>query len=345
MSYAFLYAAGPVKAADMLIKLGIFFATLFLLLLIFPPLSSAQMRARVNWSAVSGSMSGVWVAYEEGIFKRNGLEIELLHIPSSSRAIQTMLAGELHFGTGDALNAIQAALQGADIVMISAGVNRFVFSLMARPEIKKVTDLRGKKIGVTRIGSSTHTATLHVMSKAGLNPGDYSILPLIEVPNILTAILAGKIDAGVVSPPTNSRARKEGLSELLNLATEGPEFPSMTLLTTRSYIKASEEVTRRVVRSYAEAVHLFKSNKQVGIKAIQKYARVKEPDIVEDTYVQFREYLESIPYVSYAGLRTILTNLAEKEPRAREAKPEDFMDMRFVAELEKEGLFKRLWGK
>lgn len=229
--------------------------------------------------------------------------------------------------------------------MVSAGVNRFVFSLMVRPEIKKVADLKGKKVGITGIGSSTHTATLHVMSKAGLNPGDYSILPLVEVPNILTAILAGQVDAGVVSPPTNSRARKEGLKELVNLATDGPEFPSMTILTTRSYIKANEEITRRLVRSYAEAVHLFKTNKQVGMKAIQKYTRVRDADILEDSYIQFRAYLEAVPYVSNEGVRTILTTLAEKEPKARQAKVEDFIEMRFLAELEREGFFKKLWGK
>jgi len=326
-------------------RLRTLFAMIFLTLGVLVPSAWAQMRVRVNWSAVSGSMSGIWVAYEEGIFKRNRLDVELIHISSTSRAIQTMLAGEIHFATGDALNTIQAVLKGADVVMVSAGVNRFVFSLMARPEIKKVTELRGKTIGITRIGSSTHTATLYVLNKAGLNPGDYNILPLVEVPNILAAILAGKIDAGVVSPPTNSRARKAGLNELVNLATDGPEFPSMTVLTTRSYIKANEEITRRVVRSYAEAVHLFKTNKQVGMKTIQKYTRVKEPDILEDTFIQFREYLESVPYVSKEGLKTIVTDLGEQEPKARAAKPEDFLDMRFVAELEKEGLFKRLWGK
>lgn len=322
----------------------ILFATVFFILAAAPS-SWAQMKVRVNWSAVSGSMSGVWVAYEAGLFKKNGLDVELLHIASSSRAIQTMLAGEIHFATGDALNSIQSVLKGSDVVMVSAGVNRFVFSLMVRPEIKKVADLKGKKVGITRIGSSTHTATLHVMSKAGLNPGDYSILPLVEVPNILAAILAGQVDAGVVSPPTNSRARKEGLKELVNLATDGPEFASMTILTTRSYIKANEEITRRVVRSYAEAVHLFKSNKQVGMKAIQKYTRVRDADILEDAYMQFREYLEAVPYVSNEGIRTILATLAEKEPKAKQAKVEDFIEMRFLAELEREGFFKKLWGK
>ena len=319
-------------------------ATLFILVATAPS-SWAQMKVRVNWGAVSGSMSGLWVAYEEGLFRKNGLEVELLHIPSTSRAIQTMLSGEIHFTSADALNTIQAVLKGADVVMVAAGVNRFVFSLMVRPEIKKASDLRGKKIGITRIGSSTHTATLHVLTKAGLNPGDYHLLPLVEVPNILTALLAGQIDAGIVSPPTNSRARKEGLKELVNLATDGPEFPSNTIATTGAYIRANEETARRVVRAYAEALYLFKTNKQIGMKAIQKYTRVKEPDILEDSYNQFREYIDAVPYVSRDGLTTILNNIGEKEPKARQIKIEDFLEMRFVTELEREGFFKKLWGK
>ena len=208
-----------------------------------------------------------------------------------------------------------------------------------------MSDLRGKKIGITRIGSSTHTATLHVLAKAGLNPGDYNLLPLIEVPNILTALLAGQIDAGIVSPPTNSRAKKEGLNELVDLAIDGPEYPSNTIATTRSYIRANEESARRVVRAYAEAVYLFKTNKQVGMKAIQKYTRVKEPDILEDSYNQFREYLDAVPYVSKEGLTTLLASIGEKEPKARQMRVEDLMEMRFVAELEREGFFKKLWGK
>jgi ABC-type nitrate/sulfonate/bicarbonate transport system substrate-binding protein len=128
----------------------------------------------------------------------------------------------------------------------------------------------------------------------------------------------------------------------VNLAKDGPEYPSVAVGTTRSYIKANEDSVRRFVRSYAEAVHRFYSNKEAGIRAIQKYTRVKEPEILQDTYEQFREYLEAVPYVSRKGLGLILADMGEKEPKA---KPDDFLDMRFVAELEKEGLFKKLWNR
>ncbi len=318
---------------------------IFAALLFHASPSWAQTKVRLNWTAVTGAQSGGYVAQEEGLFKKNGLDVELVHIPSSSRGIQAILAGEIAFSYMDGFNEVQANLKGAGLAFIVGATNRFVFSLMSKPEIQKITDLKGKKIGITRIGSSTHTAALYALSQAGLKPADYQILPLMEVPNILTALMAGQIDAGIVSPPTNSRARKAGFNELMNLAKEGPEAVSVAIGTTRAYIKANEDTVRRVVRSYAEAVELFRTNKQVGMRVLQKYTKVKEPDILEDAYNQFREYLESPPYVSRKGIEAILSELGEKDPAAKAAKPEDFMDMRFVNELEKEGFFKKASAK
>lgn len=301
----------------------------------------AQNKVRINWTAVTGAQSGMFMAKQEGLFKKHGLDVELLHIPSSSRAIQAILAGEIAISFMDGSNAVQANLKGANLALVAGATNRMVFSLMAKPEIRLVSDLRGKKIGITRIGSSTHTSALFALSQAGLKPLDYQILPLVEVPNILTALAAGQIDAGVVSPPTNSRARKAGFRELVNLAKEGPEYVSVAVGTSRTYMNANEDIVRRVVRSYAEGVYLFKSNKAAALKMIESQLRVKDIDIQEDTYNQFRQYLEYPPYVTRKAMEAVLVELGDKDLAARAAKPDDFIDMRFIVELEKEGFFKK----
>ena len=318
---------------------------LLLLPLMLAAPALAQKNVRINWTAVTGAQSGVYVAQEEGLFKKNGLDVELIHIPSSSRGIQAILAGELAFSYMDGLNAAQANLKGANLAMVAGATNRFVFSLMSKPEIKKIADLRGKKIGITRVGSSTHTAALYALGRANLKPSDYQILPLMQVPNILTALMAGQIDAGIVSPPTNSRARKAGFNELMNLAKEGPETVSVALGTTRNYIRDNEDTVRRVVRAYSEAVQLFRSNKQVGIRVLGKYTKLTDQEVLEDAYNQFREYLEYPPFVSHKGMEAVLAEVAEQDMTARTAKPEDVIDMRFVAALEKEGLFKKSAAK
>jgi NitT/TauT family transport system substrate-binding protein len=314
----------------------------FLGLCAFVDAASAQQKVRVNWSAIAAGQSGIWIANDEGIFKKNGLDVELLHIPSSSRIIQTMLAGEIAISYVDGRNAIQSNLTGSDVALIAGVTNRFSFSIMARPEIKRLADLKGKRIGVTRVGSSTHTVALYALGQAGLKPGDYEIFPLAEVPNILVAMMAGRIDAGPLSSPTPIRARKAGMVELAAMAKDGPEYVSVAVGTTRAYIRANEEVVRRFVRSYAEAVHLFKSNKPIALKALQKYTRVTDPETLDGTHKEYLDYIESIPYVSRKGIEAILAELAVSDVKARQAKPEDFFDMRFIAELERDGFFKKI---
>lgn len=302
----------------------------------------AQNKVRLNWGAISGVMGAIWTAQEEGLYKKHGLEVELIHIASTSKAIQSMLAGEVHYTTADALNSIQAVAAGSDLVMFCKGINRFVFSIIARGDIKRLADLRGKKIGITRIGSSTHTAVLFAVNKAGVGANDVSMLQLGEVPNILTTLLAGQIDAGALSPPTSSRAKKAGLVELLNLGTDGPEYPSTVIASTRAYVKANPDNTKRLVRALGEGLHLFKTNKAVGIRALQKYSRLTDSEVLEDTYNQFSAAFDFIPYVSRAGINSLIASLGEKDAKIRPLKYEDVADMRFVAELEKEGFFKKL---
>ncbi|HEU4343601.1 MAG TPA: ABC transporter substrate-binding protein [Candidatus Binatia bacterium] len=320
-------------------------ALLFFALALFASPALAQRKTRINWTAVTGAQSGMFMAQQEGLFKKNGLDVELIHIPSSSRAIQAILAGEIAFSFMDGNNQAQANLKGANLALIAGATNRMVFSLMAKPEIQKITDLKGKKIGITRVGSSTHTSALYALGQAGLKPADYQILPLMEVPNIYTALVAGQIDAGVVSPPTNSRARKSGFRELMNLAKEGPEYVSVAVGTSRGYLNANEEIARRVVRSYAEGVYLFKTNKAAAVKMIQNQLKVKDTEIQEDTYNQFRQYLEYPPYVSRKGMEAVFADVSETNPAAKSANPDSFMDMRFVLELEKEGFFKKFPAK
>jgi ABC-type nitrate/sulfonate/bicarbonate transport system substrate-binding protein len=131
----------------------------------------------------------------------------------------------------------------------------------------------------------------------------------------------------------------------MNLAKEGPEFVSVAIGASRSYIKANEDIVRRVVRAYAEGVQIFKSNKPAAQRMMQKYLRVKDQDILDDAYNQFREYLEYPPYVTRKAIENVIADVATTDPAAKNAKPEDFMDMRFVAELEKQGFFKAAVGK
>src|SRR5688572_29724731 len=183
----------------------LFVCTLSLFVLFTVP-AVGQTPVRINWTAVTGAQSGMFMAQQEGLFKKNGLDVELIHIPSSSRGIQAILAGEIAFSFMDGVNAAQANLKGANLALVAGATNRQVFSLIAKPEFKRIADLRGKKIGITRVGSSTHTSALYALASAGLRTNDYQLLTLLEVPNIYTALAAGQIDARSMSSSTTARA-------------------------------------------------------------------------------------------------------------------------------------------
>ena len=326
-------------------KLSRWRTAFIIVVLVAPSTAVAQLKTRFNWTSPASNLSGSWVAYEEGFFKKHGLDLELLHIPSTSMAIQTMLAGEVAFSYTDGRNAVTAALRGADVVMLAGVANHFVFSFMARPEIKRISDLRGKRIGITRIGSSTHTVTLWIMNRAGIRPDEYQLVPLVEVPNVLTSIVAGQIDAGALSPPTSFRGRKAGLTELVDLSKEDLEYVSVAVGSTRSYIRANEEITRRFIRAYSEAIAFLKSNKTATMRAIQKYARIRDAEILELTYNEARAHIEWPPYVARKGVETIVAELAPTEAKAKTAKADDFIDHRYIDQLAKEGLFRGGGGR
>src|SRR5437016_12175772 len=155
-------------------QLSLRFLVLFLAILTAPP--ALAQKTRINWTAVTGAQSGMFLAQQEGLFKKNGLDIELIHIPSSSRAIQAILAGEIAFSFMDGNNEAQANLKGANLAMVAGATNRMVFSLMVKPEIKRINDLKGKKIGITRAGSPPHISPVDPLAQAASNAPAYQIV-------------------------------------------------------------------------------------------------------------------------------------------------------------------------
>ena len=298
---------------------------------------------RVNWTAVTGANSGLWTAYEAGYFKDEGLAVEMLHLPSSPRTVEALLTGDVQFGNVDGRNLIEAVVSGVDIKAVTGITNRLVFSVMASTKIQAPQDLKGKKLGITRVGSSTHTAALQALKGWGLEPNkDVSLVPLTEVPAILAGLTAGQIDAGILSPPTNTRAKKAGFKELINLAVDGPPYPSVTVGAKGSYIAANPEVVRKFVRAYARGVQRFKTDKTFGMSAIKGYLKVDDQAVLEDTWEQFSKYLAAPPYV--VGVEQVIAEVAADNQKARGARPEQFLDMSFVKDLDNSGFFKRLYG-
>ena len=296
---------------------------------------------RVAYSAISGAMGPLWVAHDMGIFSRHGLDVQLLYIGGGSVVTQALLGGDVQFVRLGANAVVQASLRGADLKMIANTINRLVFKLMSKPEIKSAADLKGKTIGVTRLGGSTDFALDLALKKWGLRRGtDVAVLQTGGMPQLLGAIQSGPIDAGVISPPTNLQAQKLGLRELVDFGDLEIAYPNSPLAATQSHLAKNRDLVLRFLRAYAEGISRVKSDRNNTIKVFANYTAIKDPEILAELYQIYGvKHLEQIPFVNSDAVDAVL----KTEVKSASAKASDFIDNSFISEMEKEGFFRQLY--
>ncbi|HZD39951.1 MAG TPA: ABC transporter substrate-binding protein, partial [Terriglobales bacterium] len=302
-------------------------------------------RIRIGYSSISGSYIGIWVAHDAGLFAREGLEDQIILVPSGSQLAQVTVAGEVEVGSFNGSSAMAAALNGADIKIIGNTVNKMIFSIYARPEIKTIDGLRGKKLGVTRFGSSTDISARYALSKYGLHPDkDLTILQMGSISSIMGGLQGGSIDAGVVSPPTLFAVDKLGFKELINITDMDLAFPNPSLIVQGGILKNRPEIVDKFMRAYVRGIHRARTDKQLTLKSIGRYSKIEDPIFLQKAYdLYVGKVLEKAPYVNLAGMQNALNDLSKKVPAAKAAKLEQFIDMRFLNNLEKSGLLKELY--
>ena len=316
-----------------------------LLLVLAASVSSAAERIRIGYSSISGSYIGIWVAHDAGLFAKEGLDDQIILIPSGSQLAQVTVAGEVEIGSFNGSSAIAAALKGADIKIIGATVNKMIFSIYSKPDIKSIEGLKSKKLGVTRFGSSTDISARFALRKHNLQPEkDVAILQMGAMSAIMGGLQGGSIDAGVVSPPTLFAVDKLGFKELQSVTDMDLAFPNPALIVQGGIIRNKPDVIDRFMRAYARGIHRARTDKELTLKSISKYSKVEDPFFLQKTYdLYLGKVLEKAPYINMAGMRNAIDDLAKTIPSAKEAKAEQFIDFRFLENLEKSGLLKELY--
>lgn len=300
----------------------------------------------ISYPSISGAQAVLWVAKETGVFRKNGLDVDLVYIAGGPRSMAALLSGQLQvIGTGG--NALVAAnLSGAkDAVLIATTYNTLVFSLMTRASFKEPKDLQNKSLGVTGLGSLSDFTLRTLLRKWALDPTrDVVIRPMGGYPEILSGMQSGMLDGGVFSPPGNLNALALGYREFADAGSMGIEYASTCYATTRRFIRERRETVAQFIRSLTEAIHRFKTDKAGSLKIMQQYIRSRDPKVLEETYrVYALQYLPRAPYPTLNGVKAILDSFGDSIPAAKTASPETFVDMSFVQELEKSGAIARLY--
>jgi len=314
--------------------------------LVFSSDAPAQMeKLRLVYSAIAGSQASFWIPHEAGIFRKHGLDVELLYVGGGGRAAQVVQSGEVPIGTFTGGAVVNANLAGGDLVVIASSLNVFTFAVMAKPEIRKVEDLKGKKIGISRFGSATDFGLRFAESQWPLKrQRDFAVIQVGGVTDILAALKTGALDAGVINAELSILARRDGFREVADISKMGLSFPTSSIVTTRSYIKRAENTVRKFVRAYVAGVHYAKTQRAFSVQVMSKYMRNNDMALVNDLYELYLiQNLQRIPRPSPESIKTVLDQLAETDSRAATLRPEQFIDARFFQEMDKDGFIQKLW--
>ena len=299
----------------------------------------------LTYSALVPSGAPFWIAQDLKLFEREGLKTQLLYINAAPRVMAAMLAGEVQIGLSGVSPLVSTYARGADPVAIAGAVNQINVSIVGRPEVRAPNDLRGKRIGITRFGGLTDFAAQYALKKWGLQPAkDVAIIQIGDASVLMSTLAGNAVQAATLQPPSTILAIQLGYRELLDLSKSGLEYQNTVVLTTRSFLKKSPEITRRFLRAYSEALAVFHTQRDISLKIIARYLKGSDPVVLEKSYDAYKAWVPEIPYFNQPGMETAigLTPLGGKE---KELKFGDLADETLVRELDKQGFYKALYKR
>jgi len=310
------------------------------------PCAFAADRVRIGLSSFTPINAAVWIAEDKGLFKKYGIDPEVILIGGASAGgVSSLIAGDVQFLAGAGGAVVSVALNGADVVMIASIVNRGVQRVMARSDIKKPEDLRGRRVGVTRLGAASHLVLLMMLRAWGMTAADVQTMQIGSSPAMMAALEKGGIDAAVLTEPTFFFAEDQGYRVLADLADMDIYYLHSMIDTTRGYIRTHRDVALRFLRGYTEGIAFFKNNRKESIEVLAKKLRTapSQTKYLERSHALYSSgYFENTPYVSLRGVNTLLEFLGKDNPKARTADPRSFIDNSLVKELDDAGFIKKL---
>lgn len=297
-------------------------------------------------SARTMSQSMPWIAEEAGLFKKYNLEFQLVFVSSASLVTAAMLSGEGEVAITGGESTIRAYAQGVnEFVFIASAKNTLTHSIMGRPEIKNPEALKGKRLGLTRLGSNSHYFVIQALRKFGVEPAEVNFLQTGGQVENLAALFGGAVDAATMTGPSGgSRAVAQGFRYVVY----GPDlripFAAATLVTRRSSIRTRSPVIEKFVRVMAEAVKIMFADKELTYKVLGKQLRISDRKILDAAYDEEIKVMEPRLEFKTESFQAILDETAKVDPRAKKLKPQDVIDRTYLDKLEKSGFFDKLWA-
>jgi NitT/TauT family transport system substrate-binding protein len=319
---------------------------LFLLLLLMMTAgsgwcASSPLPIRLLYPSFAGSWATAWIAKDAGYFSAEGLDVELIRVGGSSRMVAAMLGGSAPIIQAGAIAALTANTAGSDVVIIGSTGTVSPFRLIARPDIKQPADLKGKKAGITTFGSTSDQLIRIALKHFNLEANkDVAILTFGAQPEAFAALANGVVQVAALSYPLYPKAQKMGMRELINFADLGIEDINGTVITTRTFLSQQRDTAMRFMRAFSRGMQRYRTDKEFSKKVLAKYGKLNDEEIIEGTWQDYAPTLQKSPRPSLKAIQFMIENqYPGKKPLP---KPEQFVDLSIVDQLEKSGFIDSL---
>jgi len=321
---------------------------LLILLLIFPVSAGAQKleRAIVAFGSSGGNLTPFWIGREAGLYRQHGVDADVVFFRGSTIAINALVTKDAQFAGLGASSAVLAKLGGMDTVLIATATPGLLFYLITKKEIKSANDLKGKKIAVSRPGTDSDLAARVAVQRLGLAEKDVAFVSVGADAERVMAMSQNVVDATVVTVAGYVAAQKLGFNTLLDLSQANIPYEAASLITTQTLIRENPDLVRRFTRGFVAAIQYAQTHRDFTIKVLSKYMRTEDKDILNASYDYFvGRVIPRTPYVSEKGLQAVIDFIRQRNPQTPNVKAQDFMDNRFIKELDESGFIQKLYAK
>lgn len=321
---------------------------LLILAISFPAPAFAQKldRAVLAFGSNGGNLTPFWVGREAGLYRQHGLDVDVVFLRGSTTAINALAAKEAQFAALGASSSVLAKLGGVDTVLIATAAPGLSFYLVTEKEIRSGVELKAKKIAISRPGTDSDLAARVAVEKLGLSDKDVSYVTIGSDTERILAMKQGVVDATVVTPAAYVAAQKLGFHSILDLAHANVPYESASLITTRALIRENPDMVTRFTKGFVAAIHYSRTHRDFTLKVLNKYMRTDDQDVLNASYDYYvGRVIPRVPLVSERGLQAVIDFIRQRNPQTPNVKAQEFMDNRFIKELEDSGFVKSLYAR
>ncbi|HZS02263.1 MAG TPA: ABC transporter substrate-binding protein [Chloroflexota bacterium] len=306
----------------------------------------AMEPLRTGYTTTSASLAGVWMAKEGGYFAQNGIDADLGFVRAGAEVLAAVSSREMPIAIGGGVEFIGAALEGSDHVMLGGMATKLAVSLYVTPEITSVAGLKDKAIGVSRFGAITHFGAQKILARNNLREGaDVAVIQTGGVPESLAAMQSGAVQGAILTPPITLKARQLGFQQLVDTKTLDIPSQGSVIGSTRSYVREHPDLVDRYLKSLIEGIHRLITDREFGMTVIGRYTQTDDREVLADAYDYYRDGYQRDLMPTLEGLQEQIDELADAKPQARNAKPQDFLDLAPLERVKATGLVDRLYAQ